>query len=93
MFIQRQPALTPNVAITYSENEYVAFTDPSTLGLVFTQLGVDITAGVSNISTTSFISEVLVQGDQSNIITDENGNVFFLVESFTTVGAIRPTRL
>lgn len=92
MFIRQAPAAASNTVIEYSGRDYLNFTS-GTPGAVYTRFGVDVSASVSSISNATFADTQQVQCDDTDYITDEAGNVYYLVVSYTTTTTTRPTRI
>lgn len=91
MFIRQAGAGQTNTLIEWSGRDYINYTSDAA-GAVYTRFTVDVSAGVSNIDTRSFDYTQNIQCDDTDYITDEAGNVYFLVVNFTTLTTSRPAR-
>lgn len=91
MFVQIIASGSTNTVIQYDGNDYLFFSD-RTAGETFYLNGVDITSSVSNISSGAFSTQVVVQGDQTEYIVDDEKNTYFKVLQYTTITTTRPTR-
>lgn len=92
MFNRTAGAGSTNTVISWSGRDYINFTS-ATSGAVYTRFGVDVSAGVSSVSTATFSATQQVLCDDSEYITDEAGNVYYLVSSYTSATTTRPTRV
>lgn len=91
MFVQIIASGSTNTVIEYEGNDYLFFSD-RTAGETFYLNGVDITSSVRNISSGAFSTQVVVQGDQTEYIVDDEKNTYFKVLQYTTITTTRPTR-
>lgn len=91
MFVQIIASGSTNTVIEYDGNDYLFFSD-RTAGKTFYLNGVDITSSVINISSGAFSTQVVVQGDQTEYIVDDEKNTYFKVLQYTTITTTRPTR-
>lgn len=91
MFIRQAPAAATNTVIEWSGVDYINFTSTAG-GATYTRFGVDVSAGISNISNGVFDDTQSVQCDDTDYITDEVGNVYYRVMQYTTVTTARPSR-
>lgn len=91
MFIRIATAGVTNTVVEWSGQDWINFTSTSG-GATYTRFGVDISGGISNISTGFFDYTQSVQCDDSDYITDELGNVYYRVMQYTTITTARPSR-
>ena len=91
MFVQLASRLATNTVIEFNSTDYMFF-GSNTIGTSFTRAGVDVTAGVSNESTAKFTEDTNITCDQTDVIVDEDSNVFYKVVSYQTVQTTRPAR-
>ena len=91
MFNRSVQAGVTNTVVEWSGQDYINFTSASG-GATYTRFGVDISGGISNISTGFFNDSQLIQCNDSDYITDELGNVYYLIMQYTTITTARPAR-
>lgn len=90
--MQRQAiAGAHNTLITYEEQTYINFTKFDA-GDAFTLAGVTITSDVTVVTGEYFTSSCQVLCDNTQYITDDQGNVYFLVNQFITYSTSVPNR-
>lgn len=91
MFVYTITAGATNTIIEYDSKDYILFSD-RTAGTEFYKEGEDVTSSVSNISTGSFPNQVIIQGDQTDVIVDDEKNTYYCVLIYTTTQNTRPDR-
>ena len=90
--MQRQAiAGAHNTLITYEEQTYINFTTFDA-GDAFTLAGASITEDVTFVSGEYFTASCQVVCDDTQYITDDQGNVYFLVNQFITYSTSVPNR-
>ena len=90
--MQRQAiAGAHNTLITYEEQTYINFSTFDA-GDAFTLAGAIITSGVTFVSGEFFTASCQVVCDDTQYITDDAGNVYFLVNQFITNSTSVPNR-
>ena len=91
MFVQLASRLATNTVIEFNSTDYMFFGSNDT-GDIFTRAGVDVTAGVSNVNRGAFDQDTNITCDQTDVIVDNDSNVFYKVTSYQTVQTTRPAR-
>jgi len=91
MIIRDVLASATNTTLVYGGNNYINF-DSRASGTTFYQNGVDVTSGVSAVDNGSFTQNLQIQGDDTNLIVDDNNCIYFLVRNFIITTSTLPTR-
>lgn len=90
MLVRNVPSGTHNTIMIYEDEEYINFTSFDA-GETFTKAGETIT-GTSFVSGEYFTNTVQVTADDTEYITDDLGNVYFKVSSYSTQTTTAPNR-
>ena len=77
--------------LQYAGYDYIAYSRTPAMGTVFKRQGTTVTGSVSSTYSGSFDDDVIVQLNEVDYITDDNGNAFYQVTNYqVNNGITRP---
>lgn len=91
MISRQAPSGVHNTIITYADAEYINFTSFDA-GETFTKAGVDVTSSVEIVTGEFFDNTQHIIADDTELITDDIGNVYFKVISYSQILTSSPPR-
>lgn len=91
MISRQAPSGIHNTIITYGDSDYINFTSFDA-GETFTKAGEDVTAYVEIVAGEYFDNTQNIIADDTELITDDIGNVYFKVMSYSQILTSSPPR-